>query len=130
MKAISSVVPKLTSGVTITGSEVSIHVSNENYSDPESTPVDLPPSPSTSLLSILTNPSPWQKEEMDFDMLVYFSFLQTEKMGQVVVYTPVIPSTQTVFTGNNTFTSSFSFNGRLICVAGQQTRGKGHTCYK
>ena len=61
---------------------------------------------------------------MEFDVGKYFGALQTTRLGRVLLYTPVITSTQTVFTGNTTFTFASCESG-VICSAGQQTRGKG-----
>ena len=84
---------------------------------------DTPP-PSPSYISILTNPPAKMIEQMEFNLSQYYETLHTTRLGQVVLYTPVIASTQSVFTGNIKFATTASTSG-VICIAGQQTQGKG-----
>ena len=82
------------------------------------------PPPSPSHLSVLANPPPSAVEQMEFNLSQYYETLHTATLGQVALYTPVIASTQSVFTGNIKFATTASTRG-VICIAGQQTQGKG-----
>ena len=62
---------------------------------------------------------------LSFDFLEYFKLLKTRDMGRSVLYTPVIASTQTLFTGNLPFCSALTQEMGVVSVAAQQTKGKG-----
>ena len=64
---------------------------------------------------------------MEFNLSQYYETLHTASLGQVVLYTPVIASTQSVFTDNIKFATTARTRG-VICIAGQQTQGKGMCC--
>ena len=98
----------------------------DDYS--QGSPVDPPPKPTESLLTIITNPAFWQVQQLAFDSHAYFTTLKTTNMGRSVVYTPVITSTQEVLCGNLPFSLSLTSKAGVVCVAGQQTKGKGTVC--
>ncbi len=108
----------------IKGRETRVQLINANMSS-EGTPVDPFPSPSPSSISVFTRPAQWQLGGLAFDFDSYFSHLKTAHLGRTVFYTPVIASTQTVFTGNVPFCNALTSDYGLVCVAGQQTQGKG-----
>ena len=85
----------------------------------------FPPPPQPSELAIVTNPAEWQVGSLSFNFLEYFELLKTQILGRSVLYTPVISSTQTLFTGNVPFCSALTSDMGVISVAGQQTKGKG-----
>ena len=85
----------------------------------------FPPPPRPSELAIVTNPAEWQVRSLSFNFLEYFELLKTQILGRSVLYTPVISSTQTLFTGNVPFCSALMSDMGVISVAGQQTKGKG-----
>ena len=92
----------------------------------EGTSVDgFPSPPGPSELAILTNPAKWQVRSLQFDFLEYFKLLKTKDLGRSVLYTPVIASTQTLFTGNIPFSSALTPEMGVVSVAAQQTKGKG-----
>ena len=85
----------------------------------------FPPPPQPSELAIVTNPAEWQIKNLSFNFLEYFELLKTQTLGRSVLYTPVIASTQTLFTGNIPFCSALTPDMGVVSVAGQQTKGKG-----
>lgn len=118
--------PLLDSTSSISGSEMSARLITTNFEDGSS--VDgFPSPPQPSELAILTNPAKWQIRSLSFDFLEYFKLLKTQNLGRSVLYTPVITSTQTLFTGNVPFCSALTPDMGVVSVAAQQTKGKG-TC--
>ena len=94
------------------------------------TPVDPLPEPSAKNLTVVARPARWQLHSLPFNPDLYFEHLMTAQLGRTVLYTPVISSTQTVFTGNMTFCNALTPRLGVVCVAAQQTQGKGErTCY-
>ena len=89
------------------------------------TPVDPLPLPSSSNLTVIARPAKWQLHSLPFDSDLYFEHLRTAHLGRTVLHTPVISSTQTVFTGNVTFCNALTTQLGVVCVAAQQTQGKG-----
>ena len=59
-------------------------------------PVDC--HPTDNKLCVLSNPSPGELSGIKFNREEYFKELHTKSMGQAVLYTPVIASTQSLFT--------------------------------
>ena len=112
--------------VLIKGSDVDILFCQADYS--QGSPVDPPRKPTELLLTVITSPASWQVEQLSFDVGAYFSALTTNNMGRSLVYTPVITSTQEVLCGNLPFTLSLTAKAGVVCVAGQQTKGKGTVC--
>ena len=116
--------PLLDSSSSIVGSEMSARLITTDFED--GTSVDgFPPPPESSELAIFTNPARWQLRNLSFDFLEYFKLLKTKDMGRSVLYTPVIASTQTLFTGNLPFCSALTQEMGVVSVAAQQTKGKG-----
>lgn len=107
----------------IKGSEMDIELIPDDMT--EGTPVDPPPEPAHNSISIYTKPAKWQLASLPFNPDLYFSHLRTTHLGKTMLYTSVISSTQTVFTGNIPFCTSLSSEMGLVCVATQQTKGKG-----
>ena len=103
---------------------MSAHLITTDFED--GTPVDgFPPPPGPKELAVLTNPATWQVNSLSFDFLEYFKLLKTKDMGRSVLYTPVIGSTQTLFTGNFPVCSALTQEMGVVSVAAQQTKGKG-----
>ena len=98
-----------------------------NFED--GSPVDgFPSTPQPTELAILTSPAKWQLRSLSFDFLEYFKLLKTKNLGGSILYTPVITSTQTLFTGNLPFCSALMPEMGVVSVAAQQTKGKGQWC--
>ena len=112
--------------VLIKGNDVDILFCQDDYS--QGSPVDPPPHSTESLLSTITRPASWQVKQLSFDADVYFAFLKTTNMGRCVLYAPVMTSTHALLCGNLPFSLSLSSKAGVICVAGQQTKGKGTMC--
>lgn len=111
-------------GGVIKGSEMDVELITADMS--KGTPVDAhPASPSPQRLCIFARPAHWQLSALPFDFQLYFSLLQTSTLGRTILYTPVISSTQTAFTGNTKFAHSIPSILGVASVAGQQTQGKG-----
>lgn len=91
----------------------------------EGTPVDPFPPPTPTSISVFMKPAKWQLKRLGFDFGSYYSHLKTAYLGRMVLYTPVVASTQTVFTGNVPLCNVITSEHGVICVAGQQTQGKG-----
>ena len=108
----------------IKGSEMNLRLIANDFSK-LGTPVDPLPQPSSSNLTVIARPAKWQLRSLPFDSDLYFEHLQTAYLGRTVLYTPVISSTQTVFTGNVTFRNALTTQLGVVCVAAQQTQGKG-----
>ncbi|XP_078375574.1 biotin--protein ligase-like [Oculina patagonica] len=64
-------------------------------------------------------------KDVSFDWKKYQDHLQTKVLGQMVFYTDVITSTQTVFDGNYTFAKNIPEDLGIVVVAGQQMKGQG-----
>ena len=96
-------------------------------SDPviEGWSVDPPPTPAPNKIVLLTRPLQGDLEELGFDIAQYKRLLHTGHMGRTLLYTPVIGSTQTMLTGNLVFTRALRPEMGVVCVAGQQTQGRG-----
>ena len=109
---------------TIKGSEMDIHLIQTDIAT-EGTPVDPLPEPTRSCLSVLTRPAKWQLDRVQFCFKEYFDHLRTAYLGRTVLCTPVVSSTQTFFTGNMPFCTALKSELGVVCVAGQQTQGKG-----
>ena len=103
---------------------MSIQLINTDLSS-EGTPVDPFPPPSGSSLSVFTRPAKWQLNRLPFDFDSYFNHLKTAHLGRSLLYTPVITSTQTVFAGNVPLCTALTPDLGVICVAAQQTQGRG-----
>ena len=112
----------------IKGSEISLQLISNDFSK-LGTPVDPLPQPSSSNLTVIARPAKWQVRSLPFDLDLYFEHLRTAHLGQTVLYTPVISSTQTVFTGNVTFCDALTTQLGVVCVAAQQTQGKGEVMF-
>ncbi len=113
----------LAQGEIIEGRETSLHLVYHDYQS--GTPVDPSPCPNHSQMVLLTSPADWQLERQPFNFNEYFRHLQTKKLGRTLLYTAVIPSTQTLFTGNIAFCNTLTTEMGVVNVAGQQTKGKG-----
>ena len=123
-RILSAMTPLLDSSNSIVGSEMSARLITTNFE--EGTSVDgFPPPPKSTELAIFTNPAQWQVRSLSFDCLEYFELLKTKDLGRSVLYTPVIASTQTLFTGNLPFCSALTQEMGVVSVAAQQTKGKG-----
>ena len=107
----------------IKGNEVDVLVCQDDYS--QGSPVDPPLKATESLLTVISNPASWQIEQLSFDIDAYFTALKTIDMGRTLLYTPVITSTQVVLCGNLPFSLSLTSKAGVVCVAGQQTKGRG-----
>ena len=83
------------------------------------------PVPTAHHLCVITTPTQQQLNAISFDFQLYFSLLKTATLGRTVLYTPIISSTQTVFTGNLPFADSLPASLGTVCVAGRQTNGIG-----
>lgn len=81
--------------------------------------------PSTSELTVVTTPAPWQLSDLPFSCSEYFQVLQTRELGRTLLHTPVITSTQLPFVGNMTFCQALRPEMGVVWVAAQQTKGKG-----
>ena len=60
-------------------------------------PVDI--SPALNHIYLLPHPTDGELIGLPFDVTVYLSHLQTKILGRTIIYSPVIASTQTLFTG-------------------------------
>ena len=89
------------------------------------TPVDPPEESTETLVTILTKPSDRQINALDFNSKSFFSHLKTRNLGRSLLIGPVVTSTQSIFTGNVPFTTCFTQENGLVCIAGQQTKGRG-----
>ena len=118
-----SVVDKLQRNSCIKGSDMDIQLIETDFS--RGTPVDPLPQPAPNQLCVVVRPAQWQLQSVSFEFEEYFRHLRTAHLGRTVLHTPVISSTQTVFSGNVPFCSSLTSELGVVCVAGQQTRGKG-----
>lgn len=87
--------------------------------------VDATPVPSANRLCVITRPTHRQLSMLLFDFQLYFSLLKTAALGRTVLYSPVMSSTQNVFSGNLSFANLLPQALGTICVAEQQTKGKG-----
>ena len=125
----SAIAPLVKKNDVIEGSEVDITLVGAG-SDEEGSSVDPPPTPTASEIVLLTRPSEEQLQGMEFDVTQYTRWLRTGHLGRTLVYTPVIGSTQTVFTGNLPFTMALKPDMGVVCAAGQQTQGKGITFFQ
>ena len=115
-------------GTTLKGSEVDIELVTTDVAK-EGSPVDPLPEPAADQLVLLTNPSPLQLKSIDFNIDQYMRCLRTAYLGRTLIYTPIIGSTQTLLTGNSPLCTALKRDMGLVCVAGQQTRGKGENNY-
>ena len=111
----------------VPGRELSVRLLRTDFE--AGTPVDEPTKPTHSEQVIITNPARWQLDNQPFDFLEYFESLRTDKLGRTLLYTSVITSTQTLFTGNIEFCNSLRAEMGVVNVAGQQTQGKGIIIY-
>lgn len=107
----------------IKGSKVDLLFCQDNYSQGSS--VDPLPNSTESLLTVVTNPASWQIKQLNFDGHTYFAALTTINMGRSLVYAPVMTSTQEVLSGNLPFSLGLTTQAGVVCVAGQQTKGRG-----
>ncbi|XP_031554361.1 biotin--protein ligase-like [Actinia tenebrosa] len=62
-----------------------------------------------------------------FDWEIYQEHLNTNTLGQMVIYTDVIPSTQTLLEGNLTFVQNIPEQIGIVAVTRQQVKGKGRS---
>lgn len=108
---------------TLPGRDLSLVFISTDYSI--GTPVDDPQRPSTSELTVITNPAPWQLKSLPFSPAEYFQRLETSELGRTLLHTPVITSTQLPFMGNDTFCQMLTQQMGVVWVAAQQTQGKG-----
>lgn len=93
-------------------------------------PVDPPPPPTPRTFSIIAKPSSQQVSSQEFDCIKFFECLKTSSLGHTLLYTPVVTSTQTLFSGNVTLTGLLDHRRHgVVFVAGQQTMGKGTYMY-
>ena len=60
-------------------------------------PVDITPTHDHTYL--LPHPAEGELTGLPFDVKVYLNHLQTKTLGRTIIYSPVISSTQTLFTG-------------------------------
>lgn len=121
-------IPLQTSEGIIKGSEMDLQLIPHDFSK-LGTPVDPLPQPSAKNLTVVARPARWQLHSLPFNPDIYFEHLKTAHLGRTVLYTPVISSTQTVFTGNVMFCNTLTSQMGVVCVAAQQTQGKGEqTC--
>lgn len=110
-------------GTTIPGKDLSLRFLTADYN--LGTPVDETAQPSTSELTVVTTPAPWQLSNLPFSCAEYFQRLQTRELGRTLLHTPVITSTQLPFMGNMTFCQALRPEMGVVWVAAQQTKGKG-----
>ena len=99
----------------------------------EGSSVDPPPTPTPNKIVLLTRPLLANLDELEFDIPQYKRLLHTGHMGRTLLYTPVIRSTQTMLTENLVFTRALRPEMGVVCVASQQTQGRGTTwifCHK
>ena len=114
----------LTENGVVKGSTVDIELVTADPAH-EGSSVDPPPTPSTHKIVLITRPLDDDIEEMGFDVGQYMRLLRTGHMGRTLLYTPVIGSTQTMLTGNLPFSRALRAEMGVVCVAGQQTQGRG-----
>ena len=86
-----------------------------------------PPPPSTATrYSVIANPSSQQVSSQEFDSAKFFANLKTTSLGHTLLYSSVVTSTQTLFSGNAAFTGLLDHGSHgVVGVAGQQTMGRG-----
>jgi len=60
-------------------------------------PVDI--TPTHNHIYLLPHPTEGELSGLPFNVTEYLSHLQTKTLGRTVIYSPVISSTQTLFTG-------------------------------
>ena len=119
----AAVTPLAENGV-VRGSEVDIELIT---SDPaiEGSSVDPPPTPTPKRIILVTRPLEAELQDLEFDVAQYKRLLCTGHLGRTLLFTPVIGSTQTMLTGNLPFARALGAEMGVVCVAGQQTQGRG-----
>jgi hypothetical protein len=122
---LSAIKPRLLDSA-IAGKDISLRFLTTDYN--LGTPVDDVVQPSTCELTVITNPAPWQLNSLSFSSNEYFRELRTREMGQSLLHTPVITSTQLPFMGNLRFCQALRPEMGVVWVAAQQTKGKGSIC--
>ena len=123
-RLLDSAVAPLVKDNVIEGSKVDIELVRTD-SATEGSSVDPLPAPATDKIVLLTTPSDLDLEEVEFDFVQYTRWLRTGYLGRTLLYTPVIGSTQTMLTGNTSFSLAMKTNMGVVCAAGQQTQGRG-----
>lgn len=108
------------------GREMSLQLIQHNYQSSSS--VDPAPSSTHSKMALIAFPADWQLDSQPFDFKEYFYHLHTAQLGRTLLYTSVISSTQSLFTGNIDFCNALTTDMGIVSVAGQQTSGKGEIC--
>lgn len=81
------------------------------------------PKATDTLLPVITGDKKCQT--LSFNWKKYQEHLKTKVLGQVMFYTDVITSTQTVFDGNYTFVQNIPEDVGVIVTAAQQIKGQG-----
>ena len=119
-----SVMAPLVKNDVISGSEVDIVLIGTD-SAREGSSVDPPPTPTVNKIVLHTRPSDEQLQELGFNTSQYTRWLNTGHLGRILLYTPVIGSTQTMLTGNMPFSLALKPEMGMVCAAGQQTQGRG-----
>ena len=109
---------------SIKGREVDVNVVTLD-TPADGTSVDPLPVPTMKKIVLLTNPSSSQLRSLEFNVSQYTTSLQTAFLGRTLIYTPVIGSTQTAFAGNMPFCTALRTDMGVVCLASQQTQGKG-----
>ena len=107
----------------VPGREMSLRLIEHDYQT--DTPVDSAPCPTPCEMTLITLPAHWQLGSQPFNFNEYFANLQTAHLGRTLLYTAVITSTQSLFTGNIDFCNALTLEMGVVSVAGQQTKGKG-----
>ena len=79
----------------ITGRENKVEIVKRD--DRGGIPVDT--HPSHNYYYLLMHPSEGEITGLPFNVMQYLSCLQTKTLGHTIIYSPVISSTQTLFTG-------------------------------
>lgn len=125
-RVFESAVSPLVKDSVISGSEVDIELVRTDAAS-EGSSVDPHPTPATNKIVLLTRPSATELEELKFDFAQFTHWLQNRYLGKTLLYTPVIGSTQTMLTGNMPFSLAMKSDIGLVCVAGQQTQGRGNS---
>ncbi len=110
---------------TIKGKDMDIELIPATDASKQETIVDPLPVPTANHLCVITRPTQAHLSALSFDFQLYFSLLRTVSLGRTMLYTPVMSSTQNVFTGNLPFAESLPMSIGTVCVAGEQTKGKG-----
>lgn len=108
----------------IRGSEVDIEIVDTDEMS-EGSSVDPLPCPAANKIVLLTRPSEAQLNNLEFDVAQYMRCLRTGHLGRTLLYTAVIGSTQTMLTGNLPFSMALKTGMGVVCVARQQTQGRG-----